>query len=216
MLKRKNTVAKYLVLFLSITIVFTSVFSVDVKAETLEENTEFVETEPTETTEETEISESDIITDSAIENKYSHGDSNVVEISNNPEVVESTEEVVETTENVDLGIGFDAESETAEEESKSLETLEKEPELTTEETVAEESATAESNEDAQSDETKDSPAQSRRSRQSQVTRYIYANSIIRSTPNGSVITTLKMPLFVTGTIEGAWLKFTYNGSTAYV
>ena len=50
----------------------------------------------------------------------------------------------------------------------------------------------------------------------QVTRYILANTIIRSAPNGSIITTPKMPLFVTGTIHGAWLRFTYNGNTAYV
>ncbi|MGB4609569.1 MAG: leucine-rich repeat protein [Saccharofermentanales bacterium] len=49
-----------------------------------------------------------------------------------------------------------------------------------------------------------------------VTRYLVANSIIRSTPNGSMITKTWRPLFVTGTIEGAWLKFTYNGRTAYV
>ncbi|MGB4609299.1 MAG: leucine-rich repeat protein [Saccharofermentanales bacterium] len=49
-----------------------------------------------------------------------------------------------------------------------------------------------------------------------VTRYILANSNLRSAPNGSIITKLKMPLFVTGTILGTWLKFTYNGKTAYV
>ena len=48
-----------------------------------------------------------------------------------------------------------------------------------------------------------------------VTRYIVANSIIRSSPNGNIITTLKMPILVNGTIEGSWLKFTYNGRTAY-
>ena len=49
-----------------------------------------------------------------------------------------------------------------------------------------------------------------------VTRYIKANSIIRSTPNGSIITRLWRPIRVTGTIQGAWLKFTYNSKTAYV
>jgi uncharacterized protein YgiM (DUF1202 family) len=49
-----------------------------------------------------------------------------------------------------------------------------------------------------------------------VTRYIKANSIIRSAPNGSVITITRRPLFVSGTIAGAWLKFTYNGNPAYV
>jgi len=48
------------------------------------------------------------------------------------------------------------------------------------------------------------------------TRYIKANSIIRSTPNGSIITRPWRPLRVTGTIQGAWLKFTYNKKTAYV
>ncbi|MGI6579219.1 MAG: NlpC/P60 family protein [Saccharofermentanales bacterium] len=46
--------------------------------------------------------------------------------------------------------------------------------------------------------------------------YIYANSIIRSAPNGNIITKLWRPILITGTIEGAWLKFTYNGRTAYV
>ena len=49
-----------------------------------------------------------------------------------------------------------------------------------------------------------------------VTRYIKANSIIRSTPNGSIIARPWRPLRVTGTIRGAWLKFTYNKKTAYV
>ncbi|NLM20012.1 MAG: hypothetical protein GX217_08375, partial [Clostridiaceae bacterium] len=50
----------------------------------------------------------------------------------------------------------------------------------------------------------------------QVTRYIIANSIIRSAPNGSIIIRTWRPLLVSGTIEGAWLKFTYNSKTAYV
>ena len=50
----------------------------------------------------------------------------------------------------------------------------------------------------------------------QVTRYIIANSIIRSAPNGSIIIRTWRPLLVSGTIEGAWLKFTYNSRTAYV
>ncbi|MGB4610313.1 MAG: leucine-rich repeat protein, partial [Saccharofermentanales bacterium] len=49
-----------------------------------------------------------------------------------------------------------------------------------------------------------------------VTRYIKANSIIRSSPNGNQITKLWRPLFVKGTIEGVWLRFTYNGKPAYV
>ncbi|MGB4610312.1 MAG: leucine-rich repeat protein [Saccharofermentanales bacterium] len=49
-----------------------------------------------------------------------------------------------------------------------------------------------------------------------VTRYIKANSIIRSAPNGNQITKLWRPLFVTGTIQGAWLRFTYKGNPAYV
>ena len=50
----------------------------------------------------------------------------------------------------------------------------------------------------------------------QATRYIFANSIIRSSPNGSIITRPWRPFLITGTIEGAWFKFTYNGSDAYV
>ncbi|MGI6579299.1 MAG: leucine-rich repeat protein [Saccharofermentanales bacterium] len=50
----------------------------------------------------------------------------------------------------------------------------------------------------------------------QTTRYIKANSIIRSAPNGSMITKTWRPLLVSGTIDGAWLRFTYNGRTAYV
>ena len=49
-----------------------------------------------------------------------------------------------------------------------------------------------------------------------VTRYIKANSIIRSKPNGDVIARPWRPLRVSGTIQGAWLKFTYNKKTSYV
>ncbi|MGB4611011.1 MAG: SH3 domain-containing protein, partial [Saccharofermentanales bacterium] len=35
-------------------------------------------------------------------------------------------------------------------------------------------------------------------------------------PGGTIIATLKMPIFVTGTIQGSYLKFIYNGKTAYV
>ena len=49
-----------------------------------------------------------------------------------------------------------------------------------------------------------------------VTRYIVTNAIIRSRPNGSIITRLSYPIRVSGTIQGAWLKFTYNKKTAYV
>jgi uncharacterized protein YgiM (DUF1202 family) len=49
-----------------------------------------------------------------------------------------------------------------------------------------------------------------------VTRYVVANSIIRSAPGGSIIARPWRPLLVSGTIQGAWLKFTYNGRTAYV
>ncbi|MGI6580634.1 MAG: hypothetical protein ACOX3H_10465 [Saccharofermentanales bacterium] len=48
------------------------------------------------------------------------------------------------------------------------------------------------------------------------TRYIYANSIIRSSPNGSIVTRPWRPLRMSGTIQGAWFKFTYNGKPAYV
>ncbi|MGB4609028.1 MAG: hypothetical protein WBH77_00210, partial [Saccharofermentanales bacterium] len=310
MVKRKNTVIRNIIWILLISIVFTSVFSVDVKAETLVENAETAETaetigstKTTEETEETAISEptqpveSDVITDPATEITDVPEASDIAEIA---ETIEAVDEIAEITESEDLADSPETvvtltESETDEvlseettsdsegtspentvttEESTSAETIAEEQETTTEETTVEqetsteetvseesepaeqpaptdksgaeqeesateqeesateqeesateqeesateqeESATAESNEAAQSDETKDLPAQTRRSRQSHVTRYIYANSIIRSAPNGSIITTLKMPLFVTGTIQGAWLKFTYNGSTAYV
>ncbi|MGI6580244.1 MAG: leucine-rich repeat protein [Saccharofermentanales bacterium] len=49
-----------------------------------------------------------------------------------------------------------------------------------------------------------------------VTRYVVANSIIRSAPGGSIIARPWRPLLASGTIQGAWLKFTYNGKTAYV
>ncbi|MGI6579659.1 MAG: leucine-rich repeat protein [Saccharofermentanales bacterium] len=50
----------------------------------------------------------------------------------------------------------------------------------------------------------------------QVTRYIKAGSNIRKTPGGTIIETLKMPIFVSGTITGNYLRFTYKGQTAYV
>ncbi|MGI6580453.1 MAG: leucine-rich repeat protein [Saccharofermentanales bacterium] len=49
-----------------------------------------------------------------------------------------------------------------------------------------------------------------------VTRYIKTGSKIRSTPGGTLITTLKTEIRVTGTIQGTWFKFTYNGRTSYV
>ena len=49
-----------------------------------------------------------------------------------------------------------------------------------------------------------------------ISRYIKAGSNIRSTPGGTIITKLKMPIYVTGTIVGSYLRFTYNGKTAYV
>ncbi|MGB4610409.1 MAG: SH3 domain-containing protein [Saccharofermentanales bacterium] len=48
------------------------------------------------------------------------------------------------------------------------------------------------------------------------TGYIYANSRIRTAPNGSVITRLWRPILVSGFFEGSWFRFTYNGRTAYV
>ncbi|MGB4609330.1 MAG: hypothetical protein WBH77_01765, partial [Saccharofermentanales bacterium] len=45
---------------------------------------------------------------------------------------------------------------------------------------------------------------------------IIANSIISSAPTGSIIIRTWRPRLVSGTIEGAWLKFTYNSRTAYV
>ncbi|NLM18849.1 MAG: SH3 domain-containing protein, partial [Clostridiaceae bacterium] len=49
-----------------------------------------------------------------------------------------------------------------------------------------------------------------------LTCYVKAGSNLRSAPGGTIITTLKMPIFVSGTIEGSYLKFTYNGQIAYV
>ncbi|MGI6580541.1 MAG: leucine-rich repeat protein [Saccharofermentanales bacterium] len=50
----------------------------------------------------------------------------------------------------------------------------------------------------------------------QVTRYIKAGSNIRKTPGGTIIETLKMPIFVSGIITGNYLRFTYKGQPAYV
>ncbi|MGI6580642.1 MAG: CAP domain-containing protein [Saccharofermentanales bacterium] len=254
MVKRKSIVRRNIIWILLISIVFTSAFSVDLKADTLAENTEFVEIEPTETTEETDTEterseltqsvESGVITDPATEITdipEASGISDIAETTESGDLADRPETAVALTESetdavlskettteesaavesepaeqpapTDKSGAEQEESATDQEESA---TEQEESGTEQEESATEESATAESNEDAQSDETKDLPAQTRRSRQSHVTRYIYANSIIRSAPNGSIITTLKMPLFVTGTIQGAWLKFTYNGSTAYV
>ena len=49
-----------------------------------------------------------------------------------------------------------------------------------------------------------------------VTRYVKAGSNIRRTPTGTIIERLKMPIFVTGTIAGNYLKFIHKGQTAYV
>ena len=199
MIKRNSTSIKTIVWVLLFSLVFTNISFLDVNAETIA------------TSETTKTSE--MLDD-------------VAETTESEDLADSLETAAaltesETDEVLSEEITSDSESTSPEntvstEETTSEETVAEESEPAEQPAPKEESATAQSNEDAQSDETKDSPAQSRRSRQSQVTRYIYANSIIRSTPNGSVITTLKMPLFVTGTIEGAWLKFTYNGSTAYV
>lgn len=48
------------------------------------------------------------------------------------------------------------------------------------------------------------------------THYVKTGSNIRRTPTGTIIETLKRPIFVAGTIAGNYLKFTYNGETAYV
>lgn len=48
------------------------------------------------------------------------------------------------------------------------------------------------------------------------TCYIKTGSNIRSAPGGDVVEKLKMPIYVTGTIEGDNLKFTYEEKTAYV
>ncbi|MGI6580643.1 MAG: CAP domain-containing protein [Saccharofermentanales bacterium] len=234
MFKQKNKVIRNLIWFLLISIVLTSVFSVDVKAETLEDNTEIVETieavdDVAETTESEDLADSPetaALTESETDEVLSEeatSDSETISPENTVASEEST-----STETIAEEPELRTEETTVEQETSTEETAAEESEAAEQpaptevmseeqqESAKEESATAESNEDAQSDETKDSPAQSRSSRQSQVTRYIYANSIIRNAPNGTPITTLKMPLFVQGTIEGAWLKFTYNGATAYV
>ncbi|MGB4609027.1 MAG: hypothetical protein WBH77_00205 [Saccharofermentanales bacterium] len=46
--------------------------------------------------------------------------------------------------------------------------------------------------------------------------YVLANSIIRSSPNGSIISRPWRPYLVTGTIQGAWLRYTNNGRSSYV
>ncbi|MGI6580646.1 MAG: hypothetical protein ACOX3H_10525 [Saccharofermentanales bacterium] len=220
MLRKKNTVTNFFVMLLLLSIVFTSVFSVAVKAETLEESAETGKkaeldeiTRSTETTEETD-------TETEISEPTQSVGSGVManpatEITDIPEA-SGISEIAETTESEDLADSPETATDITESETSEEETSDSKTTLTENTVATEESITAESNEDAQSVETKDSPIQSRRSRQSQVTRYIYANSIIRSAPNGSPITTLKMPLFVQGTIEGAWLRFSFNGATAYV
>ena len=49
----------------------------------------------------------------------------------------------------------------------------------------------------------------------EVTRYVLAGSNLRNKPGGTIIETLKMPIYVTGIIEGDYLKFTYKNQTAY-
>ena len=49
-----------------------------------------------------------------------------------------------------------------------------------------------------------------------VTRYVVANSVIRNSPNGSIISRPWRPYLVTGTIQGAWLKYSNNGRASYV
>ena len=195
---RKNTVINYFVMLLLISIVFTSVFSVAVKAETLKENTKTGKTaELAEIIDETEVSKPEPI--ESVESEVLLG-----EVTSDSETF-LTENTLSTEKSTseDIAEGQDSTTEkiAVQEQQKS---------------ASEESTTAESDKNAQFDGISDLPKLSGRAIPSQVTRYIYANSIIRSTPNGSIITTLKMPLFVTGTIQGAWLKFTYNGATAYV
>ena len=48
------------------------------------------------------------------------------------------------------------------------------------------------------------------------TRYIKAGSNIRNASDGTIIETLKMPIYVLGNITESYLYFHYNGDDAYV
>ncbi len=49
-----------------------------------------------------------------------------------------------------------------------------------------------------------------------INAYILRGTNIRRSPNGTIITKLTQPIYITASIEGAWLKFTYKGETAFV
>ncbi|MGI6580648.1 MAG: DUF2927 domain-containing protein [Saccharofermentanales bacterium] len=231
MLKRKNNVIKIFIWILLISLAFTNISSLNVAAETMEtietaETAESIETtDNTETEDTTELSESSEpaeTSESSESAETSESAEPVVTTDSTAEITETSAAVdifAETTENEDLTDSPET-TPVTEQEIPTEETATKEQESATEESVSEKTtATSEetSSEIAESDATTTPPALSGRSiTGGQVTRYIYADSIIRNAPNGSIITTLKMPLFVTGTIRGAWLKFTYNGTTAYV
>ncbi|NLM20094.1 MAG: SH3 domain-containing protein [Clostridiaceae bacterium] len=198
MVKQRNVVIRKFIWLLLIAIVFTILFTVNIKAETLD-NIETIET--IETMESTEKIENEDLTES--QETVTEEEQEVT-----PTEVTATEEAAVEEQGTSTEYTTIEESEVG----KSIEEAVSEKQGS----VTEESTADVLNDSAQSGEDTVLPTSYSRSTPSQVTRYIYANSIIRSTPNGSVITTLKMPLFVTGIIEGAWLKFTYNGSTAYV
>ncbi|NLM20099.1 MAG: hypothetical protein GX217_08830, partial [Clostridiaceae bacterium] len=146
-----------------------------------------------------------------------------VEISETAEITEATE----MTETLDT-----AESTEINETSETVATIDNISEITAENAEiaenAEMSATAEISEIAETTNIEeltevsgpltesDSSITARTTNTGSATRYIVANSIIRSAPNGSIIVRPWRPFLATGTIEGAWFKFTYNGSTAYV
>ncbi len=49
-----------------------------------------------------------------------------------------------------------------------------------------------------------------------ISRYIKAGSNLRQSPNGTIITNIDHPRYVTGIFEKNWLKINYSGQTAYV
>jgi hypothetical protein len=221
MIKKNNMILKTIVWVLLFSLVFTNISSISVNAEIIE-TSETVETidEIAETTASEDLTESSE-THAGEEQVVTPTDPvpTEVESAESTEVEESTE-VQEQAEVQEPEISPE-ETAIAESEEEQPASTEEQPE-SIEEVVAEaqeaveESLSETVNDSTQSDEVVTAPKPAARSIQSQVTRYIYANSIIRSAPNGSVITTLKMPLFVTGTIQGSWFRFTYNGNAAYV
>ena len=46
--------------------------------------------------------------------------------------------------------------------------------------------------------------------------YIKGQTNIRTSPTGTVVEFLELPLYITATAEGSWFRFTHNGQTCYV